>query len=233
MRIIWLMENMLAAEAEAKYLLAGRDRTYERSLKKELLTILEEAEFWYGPRDSSYEVQEPLISECTTANVVVYPFWFARIYLSNNSRIDRQLASAELSHEAIHILSPSYFIGPTVLEEGLATYFSFNYVNRVHGLGWEKSYDPKYEAARQGVSILLAKNEFAIKELRAREPVISKIGEKLLVEVAGIEPALAKFLSADFQSYGQKPSSWTERTKQDAQVFINGFRSIWKKWKST
>ena len=34
--------------------------------------------------------------------------------------------------------------------------------------------DPKYDAALRAVSALLAKNEFVIKELRARQPVIFK-----------------------------------------------------------
>ena len=53
----------------------------------------------------------------------------------------------------------------------------------------------------RAVSALLAKNQFVIKELRTRQPVISLIDEKLLVEVAGIESAQAKFLSTDFLSH--------------------------------
>jgi len=53
----------------------------------------------------------------------------------------------------------------------------------------------------RAVSALLAKNQFVIKELRTRQPVISKIDERLLVEVAGIEPGQAKFLSTDFLSH--------------------------------
>ena len=227
MRVLWFMEHLLTVEAEAKYAVSAKDRSYERSLKEELVRILEEAELLFGPRDSSYQLREPLITECFTANVVVYPFRFARIYLSSNSKIDRQLASYELAHEAIHVLGPSYSVGPTNLEEGLATYFSLQYVNRLYGLGWENTSDPKYDAAMRAVSTLLAKNELVIKDLRSRQPVISKIDEQLLVDVAGVEPALAKFLCSDFQSYGQEPSPLSERATRAAQVFVDGFRSLW------
>ena len=227
------MEHILAMEAEAKSLLVSGDRSYQQSLMEELLKIFEEAEFLFGPRDSTYQLREPLITECFTANVVVYPFKFARIYLSSTSKIDRRLASYELSHEAIHLLGPAYTVAPTILEEGLATFFSLRYVNRVHGLGWLKTSDPKYDAAQRAVSSILAKNEFVIKELRAHQPVISKIDERLLVEVAGIEPGLAGFLAADFQSYGLKPSPWTERATRGAKIFVNGFRSIWDQSKSS
>lgn len=38
------MENLLAIEAEAKYLLAASDRSYEQTLMHELLRIFKEAE---------------------------------------------------------------------------------------------------------------------------------------------------------------------------------------------
>ena len=207
MGILWFMEHMLAMETEAKSLLVSGDRSYQQTLMDELLKIFEEAEVLFGPRDSSYQLREPLISECFTANVVVYPFKFARIYLSSNCKMDRRLASYELSHEAIHVLGPAYAVAPTVLEEGLATYFCLRYVNRVYGLGWDKTSDPKYDAAMRGVRSLLAKNEFVIKELRTRQPVISKIDEELLVEMTGIERGHARFLAADFQKLWAKTDS--------------------------
>ncbi len=227
MRVLWFMELLLTVEAEAKYLLTARDRSYERSFNQELLKILEEAESLFGPRDSAYELREPQITECFTANVVVYPLRFARIYLSSNSTIAPHLASYELAHEAIHLLGPAYAVPPTILEEGLATYFSLRYVNRVYGLGWQNTSDPKYDAALRAVSTLLAKNELVIKELRARQPVISKIDERLLVEVAGIELSLAKFLCADFQSYGRTPSQWSEFATQGTERVVTCLRSIW------
>jgi hypothetical protein len=230
MRVLLFMEELLTLEAEAKYLLAARDRSYERALKQELLKILEEAEFLFGPRDSGYELRDPLLTECFTASVLVYPFRFARIYLSNDSRNDRQLASYELAHEAIHLLGPAFTVPPTILEEGLATWFSFRYVNRIYGLGWQNTSDAKYDAALRAVAALLAKNEFAIRELRVRQPVISKIDAKLLVEVAGLDLSQAEFLSTDFQSYRKPTTSWSAHVTETAQIFARGARSIWDQW---
>ena len=232
MHTVLFMEALLTMEAEAKNLLAPRDRSYERSLKNELVKIFEEAEFLFGPRDRSYELREPMITECYIACVLVYPFRFARIYLPNIVKKDRQLASYLLAHEAIHVLGPAFAQSPTILEEGLASYFSLRYWNRVYGLACESTSDPKYDAALRAVSALLAKNEFVIKELRARQPVISRIDEQVLVEVAGIEQGQAKFLCSDFHTFELEPSPWNEPIKRGAQLFVNGCRSIWDQWKS-
>jgi len=56
--------------------------------------------------------------------------------------------------------------------------------------------------------------------------VISKIDEKLLVEVAGVEPSQAKFLCTDFQSYWQ-PSAWSKFAAEGAERVAACLRSIW------
>jgi hypothetical protein len=151
-----------------------------------------------------------------------------RIYLSRESRVKPWLASLELAHEAIHVLSPVGFVGaPTILEEGLAECFAQRYVNRVHGLSFERGANPKADAVMRAVSTLLAKNELVIKKLRTRQPVISKIDEKLLVEVAGIELSQAKFLCTDFQSYWRAPSPWSGFAAQGAERLAACLRSIW------
>lgn len=197
------MENLLAIEAETKVLLSAGDRSYEQTLMQELLRILKEAELLFGPRDTSYKLSIPRITECATSRSFIFrPLRMTRIYLSRDSRVKPWLASLELAHEAVHVLSPVPFgRGPTILEEGLAEYFAQRYVNRVHGLSFERGSNPKADAVMHAVSNLLAKNEFLIKHLRTRQPIISKIDEKLLVEVARIELRDAKFLCSDFLSY--------------------------------
>jgi len=134
----------------------------------------------------------------------------------------------ELAHEAVHVLSPVAFgRGPTILEEGLAEWFAQRYVGRVHGLSFERGSNPKADAVMQAVSTLLAKNELVIKNLRTRQPVISKIDEKLLVEVAGIELSQAKFLCTDFRSYWGIASPWSGIAAQGERLAAS-LRSIWK-----
>ena len=207
MRVLRLMEDLLALEAETKFLLAASDRSYEQTLMQELLKILKEAELLFGPRDDSYQLSVPRITECASSRTYIFPpLRMTRVYLSRDSRTKPWLASLELAHEAIHLLSPAGFGGLTIMEEGLAEWFAQRYVNRVHGISLERGADPKADAVMRAVSILLAKNGSVIKNLRTRQPVISKIDEKLLVEVAGIELSQAKFLCADFRSYWRKAS---------------------------
>lgn len=197
------MEDLLAIEAETKFLLTASDRSYEQTLMQELLRIFKEAELLFGPRDASYQLSVPRITECASSRTyILRPLGMTRIYLSRDSRTKPWLASLELAHEAVHVLSPASFgSGPTILEEGLAEWFAQRYVSRVHGMSFERGANPKADAVMRAVSTLLAKNEFLIKILRTRQPVISKIDEKLLVEVTGISASDAKFLCTDFRSY--------------------------------
>jgi hypothetical protein len=222
------MEELLALEAETKFLLTASDRSYEKTLMQELLKIFEEAELLLGPRDASYQLSIPRITECATSRAYMFaPLRMTRIYLSRESRIKPWMASLELAHEAVHVLSPAGIgRGPTVLEEGLAEYFAQRYVNRVHGMVFERGANAKADAVMKAVSNLMAKNRFVIRDLRTRQPVISNIDEKLLVEVAGVEVSQARFLSSDFQSYWQ-PSPWSKFASEGAERLAACLRSIW------
>ena len=229
MRVLSFMEQLLAIEAETKYVFAASDRAYEQTLMQELLRIFEEAELLFGPRDASYQLSIPRISECANARSFIFrPLRITRIYLSRDSRTKPWVASVELAHEAVHVLSPVPLgRSPTVLEEGLAEWFAQRYVNRVHGMVFERGSNPKADRVMQAVSTLLAKNELVIKHLRTRQPVISKIDEKLLVEVAGIELSHAKFLCTDFLSYWRTPSPWSKFAAEGAERIGACLRSIW------
>ena len=230
---IWLMERLLLMEAEVKSFLLRKNLSYELELKEELLEILEQVELLYGPRDRSYEMLEPRITECVYAHPTIYGPRKIRIYLTKEAKDNRYIAAIELAHEAVHTLTPEFLgKGDTILEEGLAEYFAFKYMQRNYRVQLETSGYREYDAALHAVSKLLAKNEFVIKELRVHQPVISRIDEKLLVEVAGAEPELAKFLCQDFWSYWEPPASWNARATQRAQLFTRGVQSIWNDLKS-
>lgn len=219
------MEHLLRLEAEAKYFLGATDRSYEQTLMDELLEIMEEVESLFGPRDRSYELLPPRISECLCAHPHIYPFRKVRIYLPSHAKT-RHFASLALAHEAIHVLGPTASWA-TVLEEGLAEWFCQGYMDRVYGLQFQAP-NRWYDAALRAVTPLMAKNKFVVRELRARQPQISKIDETLLVEVAGIEREQAKLLCADFESSWLVGSTWSEHATRGARIFANGFRSLWK-----
>jgi hypothetical protein len=212
MRALRLMEDLLAIEAETKFLLTASDRSHEQKLMQELSRIFQEAEVLFGPRDASFQLSVPRITECASSRSYIFrPLRMTRIYLSRESRVKPWVASLELAHEAVHVLSPVGFGGGvTILEEGLAEWFAQRYADRVHGLTFDRGADPKADAVMQAVSNLLAKNKFVIRDLRTRQPVISKIDEKLLVEVAGIKLSDAKFLCTNFLSYWRTSSPLSE-----------------------
>lgn len=201
------MEDLLAIEAETKFLLTAKDRSHEQTLMQELLRIFKEAERLFGPRDASYQLSAPRLTECASSRTYIFPpLKVARIYLSHNSKTKPWVASLELAHEAVHVLSPAGLgFAPTILEEGLAEWFAQRYVSRVHGYEFERGANPKADTVMRAVATLLARNESVIKNLRTRQPVISKIDEKLLVEVAGIKLDEAKFLCTNFLSYWRTP----------------------------
>lgn len=203
-----LMEDLLALEAETKFLLAAGDRSHEQALLQELTRIFKEAELLFGPRDTSYQLPVPRITECASSRTYfIPPLRLARIYLSRDARVKPWQASLELAHEAIHVLSPVPLgCALTILEEGLAEWFAQRYAGRLHDVVFERGADPKADAVMRAVSTLMARNQSVIKTLRTRQPVISKIDEKLLVEVAGVELSQAKFLCTDFKSYWRTSS---------------------------
>jgi hypothetical protein len=229
MRTLPLKEELLAIEAETKFLLTGNDRSYEQKLMQELMGIFKEAELLLGPRDASFQLSLPRITECTTSRSFIFrPLRISRIYLSRDSRTKPWLASLELAHEAVHVLSPVTFdSGLTILEEGLAEWFAQRYAGRVHGLTFDKAPNEKADAVMRAVATLLAKNQSVIKQLRTRQPVISKIDEKLLVEVAGIDRSQAKFLCTDFRSYWRTSSPLGDLAAQGAERLAACLRSIW------
>ena len=73
MRVLNFMKNLLAIEAETKYLSSAGDRSFEQTLMQELLKIFEEAEQLFGPRDTAFQLSLPRISECGTARTIIIP----------------------------------------------------------------------------------------------------------------------------------------------------------------
>ena len=185
------------------------------------MKILEEAQELFGPRDSSYEILEPEFFDGNHSHGEYIQRKKIKLRLTRDCADKYYYASYTLAHEAIHMLSPVFYGESTMLEEGIATYFSHDYVKRLYGWNVEKTGDPKYDAALHAASELMAKNEFVIKELRTHQFVISKINAPLLIEHAGIEPQLATLLASDFLSYGEKPRTWAEELARDAN-FICG-----------
>ncbi|MES1181776.1 MAG: hypothetical protein ABUL44_03185 [Flavobacterium sp.] len=88
----------------------------------------------------------------------------------------------ELAHEVVHCLSPTDNLPPTVLEEGLASFFSVEYM-RDHGYTYSYT-DPKYLQAYNLTKELLFYNADIIKKIRgSSQSIISKILKDDLLNV--------------------------------------------------
>ena len=104
------------------------------------------------------------------------------IRLTPDTKTNERWGCYQLAHECIHLLSPSGGCTVNILEEGLATYFAHQYVEKEFN-------DPmpptitSYERARQLVNKLLGFDADAVKKIRKSQPAISKITSKNILEV--------------------------------------------------
>jgi hypothetical protein len=105
------------------------------TLPSRLGQILSEAESLYGERDKSWTLLGvEFVSNDQPA--IWYPFShedkkYLLVQLTKKALEDEQEALLQLSHEAVHLLSPAGGGKNTnVFEEGLATYFSIEYLKK-------------------------------------------------------------------------------------------------------
>ncbi len=173
---------------------------YTWTLASVLGSLLALAEERFGPRDSTYCL---LGVEFSAKGPQV---WFPGnrkhivIQLSLNSLTNVHSALFELSHECIHLLSPEVGRSGIVLEEGLATLFSVEQMQKYYGEGWwsEKRISAYFEAATK-VEKLLALDSNVIYRLRQEEPTISLITpEMILRHCPSASEELAESLATGF-----------------------------------
>jgi hypothetical protein len=149
--------------------LASKDG-YTWTLPSRLGSMLHEAEQLFGPRDRSYTI---LGVEFGPGGPQV---WYPRperkhvvVQLSRNALKDEVIALYQLAHECIHLLSPSGRRAAPVIEEGLATVFSEDFV-RVHFNRTGMTNLSSYMQAASWVRQLIAMDSTAILKMRNDEP---------------------------------------------------------------
>jgi hypothetical protein len=133
------------------------------------------AEQRFGPRDESYSILGIEFVDHT----VPYIWYIATgkhiiIRLTQSCMTDFNQGVFQLTHEVIHCLSPDRSVKSTVLEEGLATYFSTVYSKNHGGL---RTTDQRYLNASLLVEEILKIDIDIIKKIRIVQPKISLIGE--------------------------------------------------------
>lgn len=150
------------------------EEVFDKRLNAILDDCLTNAEDRFGKRDILYESPK-----------IVYDIngpHFRRegnkliIQLPSYLRANNDLAQAvfQMSHEIIHCLSPIHTKSVTVLEEGLASFFSKEFCIS-SGYGNFDGAPEDYESAFDFVEELLKYDEDILKKIRQIQPVISLI----------------------------------------------------------
>lgn len=164
------------------------DGGFTWTLASRLGHILRTAEARFGPRDKNYtilgveftlEAQPQIWYPRSCENIV--------IQLTTNCMNDMNQAVYQLSHEAIHCLSPSGGNNANVLEEGMATLFAVEYSLMNMGTYFEVS-SPKYKEAMTLFSQLNTIDYDIIKRIRTLKPAISQIKAADLIEANSLVP---------------------------------------------
>lgn len=180
---------------------------YTWTLASRMGHILRFVEARYGSRDRDWTL---LGVEFTSADhpQVWYPTFDGIgdaiiIQLTESAAQNETQALFQLSHEVVHLLSPA---GPgakaSVLEEGLATYNSLDYLAAIgKAVGPDYINEPRYKRAYLAVLRLAQRADFAsgIRKLRARHGTLSALNPIDLQRVwPGLNGVEARALTAQF-----------------------------------
>ncbi|MBW3622320.1 MAG: hypothetical protein KY468_02805 [Armatimonadetes bacterium] len=183
----------------AQRLPEGFPHGYTWTLASRLGEMLRRLEERYGPRDSSFTLLGIEFEE--TGPLIWFPgaSRYVIIQLSTNTLKNLEFACYELAHEAVHLLSPTGTDETTVLEEGLAVHFSREYLRDEFGKEMAPKGD-RYAEALERVEALLRVEDSLVWNCRQVEPVLSRIGKDLLLQLSpDMDESLADAVTRKFE----------------------------------
>ena len=135
--LFFVVASVIAAETPSEFTANAFDGGYTWTLPSHLGDALKAAEQKYGERDRSWTILGVEFTKSGPPQV-----WYPGsndgrrdviVQLTTNCAGDMIRQLFQLSHESIHLLSPTGSGHATVFEEGLAAYFSIVYIqNRLH-----------------------------------------------------------------------------------------------------
>jgi hypothetical protein len=172
-------QNVLDSKTKTKIFFTEKtaDSSYTWTIVTILGKALQEAEKCFGPRDKSYTILGVEICEnCERAQV-----WFpvSKKYLVIQlNQVNLGSAIYQMAHEVIHCISPIAPGSTSILEEGLAVYFSDLFSQKYGCVSVICTEDSAYLKAESLVIDLLKIDKDVIKKVRKIQPVISKITVK-------------------------------------------------------
>lgn len=173
------------------------------TLASRLGDMLTLAEKLFGPRNKEFTILGFEFS--STGPMIWYPKSSTNIViqLSREAFHSEELALYQLAHETIHLLSPSGTSKANVLEEGLAVYFSWYYIEKVFNTKGESlTRSSEYNLAGLLVKKLLLKYPGFFFNLRSSKPNLWEIEESDLMAFApDLGRAEAEILMLPFQDF--------------------------------
>jgi len=160
---------------------------YAWTLTTRLGDMIAEVEKRYGQRDQSWTVLG--IEFSPNGPQIWYPGnrKHIAIQLAPNALQDTVLACYQLAHESVHLLAPTGGMGAPVIEEGLATVFSEDYVLQKFLSRGHTSMSSYIEAAAL-VRELLSIAPDAIPRLRSIQPAFTEMTNATFVEAGLVVP---------------------------------------------
>jgi hypothetical protein len=181
---------------------------YTWTLTSRMLQILRVAEQHYGKRDKKWTLAGVEFSTEKQPKIW-YPYSqqnekFIIIQLTPKARCNLRESLFQLSHEVIHLLSPAGGDKQTtVLEEGLASYFSINYLKQQgYTVSPQFIADNNYQTAYQAIAALYAaypNTGQLIKKLRQQFSTFKQITpQKLQQSFPNIPSTMIKKLLSPF-----------------------------------
>jgi hypothetical protein len=157
--------------------------------------MLEEVERLFGPRDESWVILGVEIGPDNPR------LWYpgnrkhVLVQLGIGALNESQRACYQMAHECIHLLAPSGGSHAPVMEEGLATVYSEDYMKREFGSSWFSDL-PSYTRAASLVRELLSIDPNSILRLRAEVPSFTDMNAETFVR-AGVnapQPLIAELI---------------------------------------
>lgn len=171
---------------------------FSYSIASRLGNILNEAEKFFGERDKGYTLLGVELIDrdypqiwfpCNCGHIVI------QITMDCLNNMDK--AIFQVAHECVHCLCPNIGKPATILEEGLATWFSVYYTksNNINIHPQKQEYQNAYHLVHQ----LLECDLDIIRKARIQSPNISNITKELLTDLCPtINPHLANELTKPF-----------------------------------
>lgn len=179
------------------------------SLAISMSDIMTEIEELFGPRDKNFMFVG--VEFVPGRPHIFFPAYrnHISIRLSMGASEFWNTAVHELAHECVHLLSPIIGTPANNLEEGVATWYSFDYYRRVVSPD-AGEISPDYKEAYDAVSSLFGYSEQGpkvIRQLRNEEPHLYAITAESILRFAPKLPrTLADFLVNKWDTLGPKRS---------------------------